>query len=152
MNKYIYDGADINLGRFGAVRKGDVLLLTDREADTVDRDKRFKPVRGTEPKAGQFVPVTDKMTPEQRAAAEASNKAEKERLDELSKANNAATVEVNELREKSWSELVEVAEKINAEGKTKIEFSKRTSKAALIRDIMRAKGMGESGDEEESES
>ena len=144
MNKYVYNGADVNLGRFGAVRSGDVLTLTDHEADTIAKDKRFQPLRDGDKKknAGNMIPLTDKMTPDERAAVVAANKEEKDRLEKLALANNAATVEITELREKNWSQLVEIAEKLNADGaKPQIDTGKKQTKGQLIRDILRARGL-----------
>lgn len=158
MNTYRYKGPDVNLGRFGQVRSGDVLVLTDHEADTVakDRDKRFEAVReGEKPKpGGSFVPITDKMTADERAAAEARNKAEKDRIDDLQKANNAAQVEIVELREKTWAQLVEIAEKMNAAGgQPQIPTGKKVTKSELVRQILRARGLdaGTAAEQEEDE-
>ena len=155
MNKYTYKGPDVNLGRFGAVRNGDVLTLTDLEADTIARDSRFEPIREGEKgkKASNIVPITGQMTPPERAAAEAANKEERERLEELAKANNAATVEITELREKTWAQLVEVAEKMNAGGADPaIPTGKKQTKGQLIRDILKARGLaGEAESVEEEE-
>ncbi len=51
MNAMKYNGPEVNLGRFGPVKKGDVLLLTEREAECVHDDKRFQPVDAKVPKA-----------------------------------------------------------------------------------------------------
>jgi hypothetical protein len=138
MNRFQYKGEDCNLGRFGPVRKGDVLILTDQEAEGITGDKRFSRLKDNQnPKPGQFVPVSDNLTPEQREAAEKANKAEKERLETLAKENDADRVEILEIKSKSFDELAAIAAKINAEaGGTIIDIGRRTSRPELMRQIL----------------
>jgi len=42
MKQFIYRGPATNLGRFGLVRKRDVLLLTDAEAEAIGLTRRFR--------------------------------------------------------------------------------------------------------------
>lgn len=138
MNRYQFKGEDVNLGRFGPVRKGDVLLLTDDEAAGIVGDKRFARLKENDkPKQGNFVPITDKMTPDERAAAEAANKTEKERLETLQKENDQDRVEVLEIKSKSFDELAAMAAQINADAKgTIIDIGRKTSRAELVRQIL----------------
>lgn len=141
MNRYQFKGEDVNLGRFGPVRKGDVLILTDQEAEGIVGDKRFSRLKeGDKPKQGQFVPVSDKMTPEEKEQADKANKAEKERLEILQKENDQDRVEVLEIKSKSFDELAAMAAQMNADaGGTIIEIGRKTSRAELMRQILIAR-------------
>jgi hypothetical protein len=81
--RFIYRGADVNLGRFGAVRRNDVLRLTKQEARGIEGDKRFEPViegKTKLPTPGHFLP---RFFP----GAEQHNRKERERLEQITKAN-----------------------------------------------------------------
>jgi hypothetical protein len=45
MNVFKYRGPDVNLGRFGPVKAGDTLLLTEAEAKSIRDDQRFVPLK-----------------------------------------------------------------------------------------------------------
>ncbi len=62
-NTFEFQGPLTNLGRFGLVKKGDVLLLTDHEAACIKDDKRFKQVAAK-------VPDADKKKVEQLSVSE----------------------------------------------------------------------------------
>lgn len=48
MKVFEFRGETVNLGRFGKVKAGDTLVLTDQEANDIRADKRFKPVKQAE--------------------------------------------------------------------------------------------------------
>lgn len=50
MRTFEYKGPAGNLGRFGFVNPGDLLVLSDREAEDIANDKQFKPVVADVPK------------------------------------------------------------------------------------------------------
>lgn len=138
MNRYQYKGTDCNLGRFGPVRTGDVLLFTDQETDDISGDKRFRRLAESEKiKSGVFIKITDKMTAEERAAAEQANRVETERVATLDKENNVEKVEILDLKTKSFDELAAIAANINAEAKgTIIDIGRKTSRGELLRQLL----------------
>ena len=148
MNKFIYKGPDVNLGRFGSVKNNDILLLTEQEALMVERDedKRFERVEETTkiPVAGTFIQIAPGMSKEQKESAEKHNKAEKERLEGLAKANDEDSVRTLELKGMKFEELVKEAERINEEAKAEvISFNpKKTSRAALLQMVLSAQRKG----------
>jgi len=157
MTKFLFKGEEVQLGRFGFVKKGDVLLLTEQETTCIirDQDKRFEvytPKPGTPKPKGNLIPITDKMTGAEREAAEKANKIEAQRLDQLAKANDENTVIVEEIRAMTYDGLVELAERMNDEAKSEVvSFSRKTSKSDLIRLILEARRRGLGALEEETE-
>jgi len=59
MKAFTFQGKEGNQSRFGWVKPGQVLVLTDQEAENVKGDKRFRPVKGDKPVEPQN-PVLDK--------------------------------------------------------------------------------------------
>jgi predicted transcriptional regulator len=143
-NKFIYRGENCNLGRFGEVRTGDVLTLTDLEAESVEANehKRFERVvagKTKVPKQGGFIEITDKMSGDERVAAEAHNRDEQARLDQLAKANDEKRIAILDVKEKKYSELVELAEKMNHDaGRQVVDTGKNLPKQELVRRILAA--------------
>ena len=114
MTKFIFKGPAANLGRFGAVAPGDVLLCTEHEAGTIATDERFEPwTEKAEAKARDAVAQRLKAaldgakTPAEKEAAKAAIEAEKTRRDLLSRANADESVALQELRSLTRPELVD---------------------------------------------
>lgn len=114
MTKFIFKGPSANLGRFGAVEPGDVLLCTEHEAGTIARDDRFEPwTEKAEAKARDAVAqrlkaaLDGSKTPAERDAAKTAIEAEKSRRDLLARANADETVALQELRSLTRPELVD---------------------------------------------
>lgn len=144
--KYLFSGEDVQLGRFGLVRKGDVLELTPHEAQCITdtKDKRFKKLNEKEAlkvEPGQFITITDDMTPQERADAESANKAEQARLDGLAQSNDAERVFVQEVKEMTYPQLEAYVEKMNTEaGREVIQYDKKkTRKGDLVSLILAAR-------------
>jgi hypothetical protein len=95
MKSFKWNGGAVNLGRFGLVNKGDVLVLTDHEAEYVarEKDKNFQPVDPAKVKAPAL--------PEDPKAAAA----EKARREALDKANDTQVLADQEIREMKREEL-----------------------------------------------
>jgi hypothetical protein len=110
----IYKGPAQNIGRFGWVEPGTGLILTDREAESVSKDKRFATNKDPE--------VPSKSSP----AVERENDHEK--------------VVALELREKTKAELLAFVEDLRKEGQT-INVSKNPTVAELIRVIESSRPM-----------
>jgi len=139
--RYIYDGDPCNLGHFGFVKKGDILVLTDQEERCViaDSDKRFKLAGPTDKQAANFIKITTAMTGKERAEAEAANTAEKARLDNLAKEIDSDRIEILEIKEKTFDQLIALGERINAKvGSAVVDVSKKISRADLITSILSA--------------
>lgn len=139
--KFLFDSVDTNLGRFGHVKKGDVLELTPHEAQSIKGDKRFKPfdeAKGKAHKPGQFVEITAAMTSDQKAAAEKANAKEKQRLEEVEKENDSRKVYVQEVREMTFAQLEIFADKLNKDAGRKIVdyHPKKTARADLANLIL----------------
>lgn len=84
MKQYVYLGKPTNLGRFGAVKSGDLLVLTEAEARSVISDARFS-LYG--PKAG----VPD-VRPDRKAHA-AQNDPDRVRALEIEQMNRDQLVD-----------------------------------------------------------
>jgi len=93
MKTYLYKGPDLTLGRFGFVRSNDLLVLTNQEADTLEKDpeniKSFERVTFSKttkiPAQGHFRAA---LLP---GAAE-HNRQEQARLDQITKANSETSM------------------------------------------------------------
>lgn len=48
MKVFEFQGEPVNLGRFGCVGKGEILVLTEKEANDIRDDRRFRPVKKPE--------------------------------------------------------------------------------------------------------
>lgn len=149
MKKFQWAGEDeIQLGRFGIVRRGDVLLLTDQEAAMVlaNRDKRYVAVPdGKEPKEVEHFKVIDpsKMTPTQMEQAEKDNHDEQERLLRLDVENDPERVALLALGQKNTVDLILLANEINEEaGRMIIPTMQGTSRSELISKLARAQASG----------
>jgi hypothetical protein len=142
-HKFIFRGEDQNVGRFGWVRKGDTLTLTDHEADYVERngDANLERVTAkTKAVKSNLVEITDKMSGDERVAAEAANKAEAERVAQLAKANDEKRIDAIDIKEKKYDELVELAEKMNHDaGRQVVDPGKNLPKQELVRRILAAR-------------
>lgn len=114
MTKFIFKGPSANLGRFGAVEAGDVLLCTDHEANSISNDSRFETwTEKAESKARDAVAARLKAsldnakTPAELDSAKAAIESEKTRRDLLERANSDETVALQELRSLSRTELMD---------------------------------------------
>jgi hypothetical protein len=144
-NKYEYTGPAVILGRFGEVKKGDVLALSPREeAYIVAHDHpHLKPVdakRSTRP-AGPAVkigipPNIDTLPPEKQAEIRAAVE-EQRRQEQLAKANNQ-TANI-ELSEQTREMLEDTVVSMRAEG-IEVKVAKGAGKPALIAAINEARG------------
>jgi hypothetical protein len=98
MPKYHFLGGTTNLGRFGTVKRGDVLVLTDKEEEAIltngpegKIDPRFQPFKeGTKiDGAGLDLPEGfEQLTKEGQAAARQTAEDERKRLEALNQATN----------------------------------------------------------------
>lgn len=106
MQTYIWRGEETNLGRFGNVKAGDVLELTQHESDyvTANKDKRFVPHNGK--------PVELPPLPED----EKLRKAEIARREALAGAQDRGRLAIQEIREMNRSELLKKVEFLNEAG------------------------------------
>lgn len=110
MAKYVFQGPQTNLGRFGFVDKGAVLELTENEEHSIKGDRRFRSHKGDDPV---------------------------EQGDLLDKQNDPETVRRASLQEKSIEELRSMAAVLSKNGST-IEYRGGADKASLIGAILRA--------------
>lgn len=135
MNRFIYKGQPTNLARFGLIKAGDLLVMDDNESDDISGDPRFQVVAPNAklPPRRDVVPITDKMTPLQKEAAEKANREERARLVQLDKANNSDHVAVLEIKGKSYEQLTELANDLNVREGREVVNVKRSSRAELIR-------------------
>ena len=147
MKRFQWAGEDeIQLGRFGIVRRGDVLLLTDQEAAMVlaNRDKRYVAVPdGKEPKEVEHFKVIDpsKMTPTQMEQAEKDNHDEQERLLRLDVENDEERVALLALGQKNTVDLILLANEANAkEGRQIIPTVQGTTRSVLITELAKLAG------------
>jgi hypothetical protein len=94
MPKYTYLGHEVNLGRFGVVRRGDVVNLTDKEEDAIleSKDSRFRTHKEGEKieYAGARVPVgfTDLKPGEQKKVMERIARDEARQREDLAQATD----------------------------------------------------------------
>lgn len=147
MKRFQWNGEDeIQLGRFGMVRKGDVLMLTDQEAAMVlaNKDKRYTAISdGKEPKEVEHFKAIDPetMTPTQMEQAHLDNNAEQERLLRLDVENDEERVALLSLGRKNSVELILLANEANAKaGKQIIPTEAGTSRSVLITDLAKLAG------------
>lgn len=141
MRDYCFMGDDVNLGRFGPVRRGDRLLLTDTEQHAIESDRRFEEwddkKHGKIQKAPVSPPAT--ATEEEKQAARKAAEEEESRKANLAKANNEWNVMKTELEQSSYDQLLGFAKAMNEENESDIKWSGKTSKSELIRLIIEAK-------------
>lgn len=140
-----YIGEPTNLGRFGEVRKGDILNLTEDEGRALlrGRDQRFRDPKSKEaqkePIPDNTVEITDKMKPADRAAAEKANLDEKARQERLAIANDPQHIETMEIQHETYDQLLARAERINAKvGGEAITAAGKVSRTDLINAILSA--------------
>lgn len=190
MPKYHWLGGTTNLGRFGMVKRGDVLSLTDKEADSIEqngpggeRDPRFqvhkadakidgagldlpegyealgkeaqaaarKEAEDARRRAEQLAQSTDPRAGVAGAGATgqpvvSTVETEKARLQRLSAANNETDSE--NFREMTKAELLEVVDELRGDGKP-IDINKQSSRATILRAVLKAKGLSDADVEEE---
>jgi hypothetical protein len=138
MNRYTFRGPPTNLGRFGAVRDGDPLVLTDQEADNIAGDERFEFLEDGQrpPSKNNLIAITAQMTGEERKKAEASNRLEMARQDKLKQSNDEDGVALLEIKGMSFEALSEMADAINEEAGQRVIDNQRLSKAELIKALV----------------
>lgn len=98
MPKYHFIGGTTNLGRFGTVRRGDVLILTDKEEESIltnghagKIDPRFQPFKDGAKIDGAGLDLPEGyelLTKEGAAAAKQVAEDERKRLESLNQATN----------------------------------------------------------------
>lgn len=94
MPKYTYLGHEVNLGRFGTVRRGDMVNLTDKEEESIleNKDTRFQPFDEKKKVewAGVRVPegFTDLKPAEQKKVIEKLERDERRRQEDLGQATD----------------------------------------------------------------
>lgn len=136
LTPYIFDGPPCNLGAFGTVKRGDVLMLSPMEAKaiTTSKDPRFTKVEGPKIPAcrGDYIRVTRAMTGDERAAARRHNMRELARLTQLQEANQGERKIMQMLRECTHSQLIAIVEDIQRRGGA-ADFNGTTSRDELIR-------------------
>lgn len=150
MAKYQYTGQDgVSMGRFGTLKKGDVIDLSPKE-ETYVLENKHPHLKAVDDKAAKkddgkpkmnLPPDFDKLPKDQQ---DKIRKEEEARLAGLSKAN-AETVNL-ELKEMTKAELEEVVAKLRADGK-EVKVQKGASKPALVNAILEAKGLQPHADE-----
>lgn len=150
MKTFQWLGEDCNLGRFGAVRKGDILNLTEQEAAMVknDRDKRYVQVgEGKQPKPISHLITIDpaKMTPLQMEQAHIENMEEERRLERLKSETDPERVLALAMQAKTTHDLLVQANEINLKaGRQVIPVTQGTQRgqiiAALCRELSREAG------------
>lgn len=133
MKQYVYSGPEVNLGRFGVVKNGEILTLTASEEAMIlrDGDKRFKEATA-KTKAPALVvvpPAQEGETPEQKEAREKAE-AEKARQENIALANSQSRKV--ELESMSKAALREEIEARNLKG-AKIKAHDAATKGELIR-------------------
>lgn len=145
MKRFQWNGADeIQLGRFGVVRRGDVLTLTDQEAEMVtqNKDRRYVAIPdGKEPKAVEHYQTIDpaKMTPTQMEQAEKENHDEHERLLRLGTENDPERVALLALGQKTTTDLILAANEVNEKaGRMVIPTTQGTARSVLISELAKA--------------
>lgn len=123
--KYIFTGEeDMNVGRFGLLRKGDILNLNEAEAAVLMQN----PVTYLEEWDGKkkLVPST-KMDPAQERARRAT----------LGAQNDEGSVRLMELRGKSKEDLLGILSQMKAKDKS-LQFNGEMSVSQLVRIIVGA--------------
>lgn len=139
MAKFIYKGPDVSLGRFGNVRKGDVLEMTDHEINHIRRDpsdKRFEPFKegkAPEPPGIKLPEGFDKMPKEEQDKIRAKlEREEQARRDSVEQANSKT--EQEQLEQMTKEQLLGLVDKLRKEGKTidvKADAPKRAIRKAI---------------------
>lgn len=158
-------GGTTNLGRFGTVKRGDIVVLTDKEDAGIQGDKRFQAyaenakIEG----AGLDLPIgfellkKDEQTVVIRKASApaveeskaktpltpSSESEEKARLERLNAANESA--EVTTLKDMTKVELMEVVEKLRHEKKEVADIKPNSSRAHILKAVLVAKGLSTEG-------
>lgn len=158
MPRYKWTGPETNLGRFGVVRKGDIVNLTHKEEEYIlnDEHPHLKPADEKEeakkqekkppfkPDPKDLPPDFDKLTePDQNKILAELEQKELARLSELEKANSEAG-RLN-LSEMTKAELEAEIDRMKAAG-TKVEVQKGATKPALIAAIKQALGQDSRGE------
>ena len=147
MKRFQWNGeSEIQLGRFGVVRKGDVLTLTDQESAMVlaNKDRRYVAIaEGKEPKEVEHFQAIDPatMTPTQMEQAHLENNAEQERLLRLDVENDEERVALLALGQKNTVDLILLANEANEKaGKQIIPTVQGTTRSVLITELAKLAG------------
>lgn len=139
-----YKGEKTDLGRFGTVKKGDILTMTDHEyataTDLPEKAKRFQRLTSQEKEAEQ-----------QRIAEEAARRAQEaqdqENLPDEAEPENTepenARTRKQEIDEMTKEELLEYKNKLEAEGMDFTGIGKNTSRDNLANHIKKLTGVAE---------
>ena len=135
-NTVRYEGSECNLGRFGPVRRGDILVMTDQEFVMTQRDpvdaKRFVPFSGEwKPLVFEKRVASKDATSEEKKEVLEWNAAEEKRINDLNKANSTETVQREDLRSKSKDDLLKVIQILEGQG-VKITLPQNPTKAQLV--------------------
>jgi hypothetical protein len=118
MKLFFWNGQPTNLGRFGTVRKGSPLLLTDGEAEYVvkHRDRNYRPGGN-----GEKLP--------------------KDISDQLMRENHPENVQTIELNDLTFDELVKRADELKAQGYA-VDHKVRSSRRNILCAIQNALRQG----------
>lgn len=137
MRAFCYLGETANIGRFGQLRKGDRILLTDAEENGAKDDKRFE--LWDDAKHGKLLKgpaLPPDASAEDRKKAQAEEEARRANVE---KANDEWTVMKTELDQSSYEALVNLIKRMNEEDKVDIRPTPKTTKRELIRLIVEAR-------------
>lgn len=185
MPKYTYLGHEVQLGRFGTIRRGDMVNLSDKEEESIltSEDTRFRPFREGEriEYSGARVPVgfTDLKPAEQKKIMEKLQRDERRRLEDLGQATDPQagisgrgatgqptdddateearrerlnraneSTEAESLREMTKAELMDVKEELERQGKQFPNLNTKSTRGAILRELLAAKGFESEGVED----
>lgn len=137
MKAHVYLGETVNIGRFGLLRKGDRVVLTDAEEHAIREDKRFQP--WDEAKHGKILKMPTAPEGATDADKERLKSEEEARRSSVEKANDEWNTMKTELGQSSYAALADVVKLMNEQDKTSIVISAKTTKTELIRLICEAK-------------
>lgn len=153
MPRYIWNGPETNLSRFGVVKKGDPVVLSPKEEAYIlehghDHLEAFDPKKHGAPVPAKnivFKPDPKDLPEDFEAMTEAEQNEVLNALEQKEISRKAELAKANEhsgrmaLSEMTKAQLQDEVARLRAEGKT-VEVQKDASKAALVAAIRQALG------------
>lgn len=139
MKTFIWNGDEINVGRFGLLKKNDLIRLTDQEQRGIEGDPRFVELKDPKkaPKPGHLIHISDKLTGDQQVAAKKANTLEVARLQRLQEECGELRMAEMEIKNKTYDQLLSEAQRINrTAGKEEVRADDGISRGELIIGLM----------------
>lgn len=155
--QYRYTGELTNIGRFGHIKKGDIVSLTTTEEAGIMDDPRFEKVdpkkeaKADKPKPTLNLPENyDQLSPaDQKKAMKKATDEEADRIARLEDENKKTQIE--EIRQMPKDQLLEFVKKLRADDKkvdVKEDATPKQLRKAIIDALFGANTPGDEGGEE----